>query len=243
MRSFVIFLLFSLTVLLAGEGKLVTYSVDGKMYEGYYASPSKDAPLVFLVHDWDGLGDYEIKRAHMLYEMGYATFAVDLFGKGVRPEKTEDKKMLTGSLYKDRALMRKLLESGLESAKAQGANTDKAVGIGYCFGGAAILEMGRSGAPLKAFIPFHGGLKTPEGQDYTKIKGEVVVFHGTADASVSMQDFADLAVQLETAKVPHEMHTFSGAPHAFTVFGSSRYHEEADKKSWARFSEYLKKTF
>ena len=36
---------------------------------------------------------------------------------------------------------------------------------GYCFGGAAVLEFARSGADLKGFATFHGGLKTPEGQD------------------------------------------------------------------------------
>jgi dienelactone hydrolase len=35
------------------------------------------------------------------------------------------------------------------------------------------------------------------------------------------------------------MITYSGAPHAFTVFGSSRYREDADKKSWKRFTEFL----
>ncbi len=32
---------------------------------------------------------------------------------------------------------------------------------------------------------------------------------------------------------------FGGAPHAFTVFGSQRYREEADSKSWKRFLEFL----
>ena len=67
----------------------------------------------------------------------------------------------------------------------------------------------------------------------------MVVFHGTADASVSMGDFAALAESLEGAGVVHEMTTYSGAPHAFTVFGSERYREDADRKSWNRFTEYL----
>lgn len=221
----------------------VTYSVDGKEYEGYISFPSKNAPLVFLVHDWDGLTDYEVKRAQMLNEMGYATFAVDLYGKGVRPTALEDKKRLTSELYKDRAKMKTLLLAGFDEAKKEGLNVDNAVGIGYCFGGAAILEMARSGANLKKFIPFHGGLDTPKGQDYSKTKGEIVVFHGSADKAVSMQDFANLAMELEKAGIKHEMITYSGAPHAFTVFGSERYHEEADKKSWKRFSEILEETF
>ena len=234
-------LVLSITFLIASKG-FVSYVVDGQTYEGYYSSPSKNAPLVFMVHDWDGLTQYEVKRAKMLYDMGYATFAVDLFGKGVRPTQRDEKKKLTGALYKDREKMRVLLNAGLEVAKLQGANINNTVGIGYCFGGAAILELARSGADLKSFIPFHGGLKTPMGQNYSKTKGSVFVFHGSADASVSMQDFANLTNELETAKIPHEMSTYSGAPHAFSVFGSSRYHKKADESSWKRFSEILDET-
>jgi dienelactone hydrolase len=31
--------------------------------------------------------------------------------------------------------------------------------------------------------------------------------------------------------------------HAFTVFDSDKYREDADKKSWARFIEFLTETF
>ena len=242
MKKLILGLLFSSAILLA-SGKFVTYEVDGKKYEGYYTSPSKDAPLVYMVHDWDGVTDYEIKRAEMLNKLGYATFVVDLFGKGIHPKEIAQKKKLTGGLYKDRGKMRALLVGGLDTAKKEGANVDNAVGIGYCFGGAAILEMARSGVKLKKFIPFHGGLKTPKGEDYSKTKAGIVVFHGSADKSVSMQDFANLAVELEKAEIPHEMHTYSGAPHAFSVFDSKKYHKEADEKSWARFIEVLNETF
>ena len=236
-------ILFLSTFFAFANGTFVTYTVDGKSYEGYFSSPSKDAPLVYMVHDWDGVTEYEIKRAKMLYDMGYATFAVDLFGKGVRPTEVEDKKRLTGELYKDREKMKKLLYEGLNVAKTQGGNTANALGMGYCFGGTAILEFARSGANLKSFIPFHGGLQTPEGQDYTKTKGSIVVFHGSADKSVSMQDFANLTMELEKAGINHEMITYSGAPHAFSVFGSNRYHKVADESSWKRFSEILETTF
>ena len=234
-------LLLSTGLILANNG-FVTYEVNGKTYEGYYTSPSKNAPLVYLVHDWDGLTNYEVKRARLLYSLGYATFAVDLFGKGIRPTKKEEKKKLTKALYDNRDKMRNLLNAGLNAAKKQGANINNSVGIGYCFGGAAILEMARSGANLKSFIPFHGGLKTPHGQNYSKTKGSIFVFHGSADTSVTMQDFANLTNELEIAGINHEMSTYSGAPHAFTVFGSKRYHKEADESSWRRFIQILDET-
>jgi dienelactone hydrolase len=216
--------------------------VNGEPYEGYFVSPGKDAPLILLVHDWDGLTEYERKRADMLLQMGYAVFALDLFGKGVRPTEAKDKRQHTGELYRDRDKMRTLLQGALAEAKAQGGNISNAVVMGYCFGGAAVLELARSGADLKGFVTFHGGLATPTGQDYAKARGELLILHGTADANISMDDFAQLAQQLEQFNVRHEMTTYSGAPHAFTVFGQSSYREDADRKSWQRFSRFLKET-
>lgn len=238
--GFVLMLLMSLPAMASGSS--VGYTVNGEKFEGYYVSPSPKAPLVLLVHDWDGLNAYEKTRADMLAKMGYAVFAVDLFGAGVQPTETEQKRALTGALYKDRARMRSLLYGGLEAAKAQGGNVEDAVAMGYCFGGAAVLEFARSGAALKGFATFHGGLSTPEGQDYSKVKGKLLIMHGSADTSVTMADFAKLANDLEAAHIPNEMITYSGAPHAFTVFGTERYRKDADEKSWRRFGEFLKDT-
>lgn len=221
-------------------GKEVSYTINNQSYQGYYVSPSADAPLVLLIHDWDGLTDYEVKRADMLAEMGYSVFAADLFGTGVRPTKMEDKRQHTGELYKDRTKMNSLMNGALDVAKSQGANTGNTVVMGYCFGGAAVLEMARSGADLKGFATFHGGLTTPEGQDYSQTKGKLLIMHGSADTAITMDQFAGLTNELEASGVNHEMITYSGAPHAFTVFGSDRYRADADNKSWQRFGEFLK---
>ena len=230
------------TVAFGATGSSVTYQVNGQSYEGYYISPAKQAPFVLLVHDWDGLTGYEVKRANMLAELGYAVFAVDLFGAGVRPTEVKDKRQHTGELYKNREKMRALMKGALDTARARGANIENAVAVGYCFGGAAVLELARSGADLKGFVTFHGGLQTPEGQNYTRTRGKIMIIHGSADSAITMDQFAALADELEATGIAHEMITYGGAQHAFTVFDGDRYQEVADKKSWKRFQEFLADT-
>lgn len=238
--TFVFILIFSSTT--SAAGKLVPYEVNGKPFEGYFISPAPTAPLILLIHDWDGLTDYEVKRANMLADIGYAVFAVDLFGAGVRPTDIKNQRRHTGELYKDREKMRTLLQAALETAQSKGANVHNAVAMGYCFGGAVVLEFARSGADLKGFVTFHGGLSTPPGQNYSKTKGKLLILHGSADTNVTMDKFATLATELEEKGITHEMITYSGAPHAFTVFGSDQYREDADIKSWKRFTEFLADT-
>ncbi|WP_439107325.1 dienelactone hydrolase family protein [Congregibacter sp.] len=223
----------------AVAGESVTYEVGGEAYEGYFEAATDARGTVLIIHDWDGLTDYEMKRAGMLSELGYNVFAADLYGKGVRPTETKDKIARSGELYEDREKMRALMRGALAAASESGANVSEAVAIGYCFGGTAVLELARAGEPLKGFASFHGGLTTPEGQNYADAQAPVMVYHGSADTAVSMADFASLAEQLEAEGVTHEMTTYSGAPHAFSVFGSSRYQEKADVQSWASFTSFL----
>jgi len=239
-------LLVGLSSVSAGEA--VRYSVDGEPYEGWYepAATAVDSEaargLILILHDWDGLTEYEVRRAEMLAGDGFDVFAADLFGAGIRPTENRDKRQHTGELYQDREKMRRLMRAALDAAAQRGANPAQAVAMGYCFGGAAVLELARSGIDLQGFASFHGGLTTPEGQGYSDTKGMVLVYHGSADTAITLQDFASLGEQLETAGVPHEMASYGGAPHAFTVFGSSRYDERADTQSWASFHAFLDET-
>lgn len=227
--------------------KTVSYDVGGTTFEGYFATNDGvrgDLPLVVIVHDWDGLTDYEMRRAEMLAELGFAAFAVDVFGKGVRPTTTEAKQAETGKLYKDREALRARLNAGLEAAEAQDAvDDDEVVVMGYCFGGAAVLELARSGADAEGFISFHGGLGTPEGQTYADVEAPILVLHGSEDPVAPMAQVAELAEAMNADGVDFEMQIYSGARHAFTVWDAkgegARYDARADLKSWQATLEFL----
>lgn len=237
MKPLIAIVLLFLSAQLCAE--TIPYQYQGQDYEGFYQATEDGQPLIVLLHDWNGLTDYEIKRAQMLVEQGYAVFAADLFGAGIRPTKDEDKRQHTGELYQDRAKMRGLISAALQKASALGADTDNAVLMGYCFGGAAVLEMARAGADFKGFVSFHGGLSTPQDQDYKKARGALLIMHGAADRHISLDDFNRLAKELEDEHKNYEMIAYGGARHAFTEWNGDRYHPEADRRSWQRFLNFI----
>lgn len=241
MRLLVLGLMAALLPFSVQAGESMTYSVDGKDYEGYGAKASGDSKgLILIVHDWDGLTDYEKKRADMLAGMGYDAFAVDLYGKGNLPSDVAGNKRESGKLYKDRALMRSLMLGGLEAARKM--SSARTVVSGYCFGGAAVLEMARSGkaGDVAGYAVFHGGLATPEDQSYPEGTPPILIAHGGADTAVPMDHVAALSKDLEAAGIMYEIEVYSGAPHAFTVFDTERYRKTADEKSWSAFQDFLK---
>lgn len=223
------------------DGREIDYRVDDEAFTGYFA-PADDEPrgTVLIIHDWDGLTDYERRRAEMLAERGYDAFALDLYGQGNRPVETEAKKAETAKLYQDRERMRALTLAGLAEARARGAAAPTVM-MGYCFGGAVVLELARSAAAedVHGYATFHGGLATPEGQGYADDTAPILVAHGGADASIPLEDVTALSRQLEDAGVDYEIEIYSGAPHAFTVFDSDRYQQRADERSWSAFLSLL----
>jgi|SRR5581483_3930431 len=240
MKAFALALVMTLSPLAAHAGETVPYTVDGEAFEGYRAKPAGTSKgLVVVIHTWGGLTSYEEKRADMIAALGYEAFAIDLYGKGNRPVDTDSRRKEAEKLYNDRARMRKLLMAGLAEARREG--DQPAVVVGYCFGGAAALELARSGDAngIKGYVTFHGGLKTPGGESYPAGTPPLLILHGGADTSVTMDDVAALSRELEAAKVPYEIQVYAGAPHGFTVWDTERYRKDADEKSWAAFTRFL----
>jgi len=227
-------------LVLPAHAEEVTYKVDDESFTGYFAGAEDPKGLVVIVHDWDGMTDYEKRRADMLAEMGYDAFALDMFGDTTPTETVDHRKAATGALYQDRERMRALIRAGLDQAAGQ-SSAGAPVVVGYCFGGAVALEMARSdiAGEARGYATFHGGLATPEGQSYAEDVPPLAIYHGGADTAIPMADVAALSQQLETAGATYRIEVFSGAPHAFTVIGSDRYQERADRLSWDDFTAFL----
>ena len=226
------------------------YSVGDTVFEGVVArNAALESPrgTVLIVHDWNGIDAYERRRAEMLAAQGYVAVAVDLFGRDAVLEGIDDYRRETGALYGDRAEFRARLAAAIEAAEGlAGAEAGPGSGMvlmGYCFGGAAVLEAARMGADLAGFVSFHGGLGTPEGQDWSDATGApVLVLHGSADPVSGMADLAVLMDELQAAGIPHGAEIYGGALHSFTVWGSNDYDLSADSQSWAALMRFLADT-
>lgn len=230
--------------LTAHAGDYLTYDVEGMSFEGYVATPEGESRgTVLIVHDWDGMTDYEERRADMLAEAGYTAFAIDVYGAETDPQGFEEYRALSGALYGDRETFRARLMGSITAAADIPGATDDIVLMGYCFGGAAVLEAARAGADLNGFVSFHGGLPTPEGQDWSEANGApVMFFHGSADPVSDIGDLAQVMEELNAAGIPHGAEIYGGAQHTFTVFGSRDYIEAADADSWAGLLAFLDET-
>lgn len=244
-----------LSVQAAVHTETVTYEQGGTTLEGYIAYDSAvqgPRPAVLVIHQWKGLTDYEKKRCHMLAELGYTAFAVDIYGKGIRPATTAEAGKLAGQYKSDRALLKARVNAGLDALLKSGkATPNKVAAIGYCFGGTTALELARSGASVAGVVSFHGGLSTPTPAEAQKIRCKVLVLHGAEDPYVPATEVAAFQDEMRSASVDYQLTAYSGAVHSFTHWeaGSDKskgaaYNEAADRRSWqamkAFFAEILR---
>jgi dienelactone hydrolase len=202
---------------------------------------------VLVVHEWKGLNDYAKKRADMLAQLGYVAFAADIYGKGIRPQKTEQAGAEAGKYKSNRTLLRQRVIAGLnELQKQPNVDPDKLAAIGYCFGGTTVLELARSGADVKGIVSFHGGLSTPTPEDAFNIKAPLLVLHGADDPFVSPLEVSDFEKEMGAAKVNYRLIKYPGAMHGFTnpdnkgELKGALYNKDADQKSWAEMQKFFK---
>lgn len=233
--------------------KPVEYKAGDVLCEGWQAyddAQQGKRPSVLVVHQWTGVSDNEKMRARMLAELGYNVLVADVYGKGIRPQPPEAGKE-AGKYKADRALLRDRLKAALAVLnKDSRTNTSKVACIGYCFGGTAAIELGRSGAALKGIVSFHGGLDSPNPADGKKIKGKVLVLHGADDPFVPAKDIAAFQQEMKDSGVDYKMVEYPGAVHSFTQISAGNdnskgaaYNEAADKASWEEMKAFFGRIF
>jgi dienelactone hydrolase len=216
-------------------------------YEDSFRGPR---PGVLVVHQWKGLSYYDKQRSEMLARLGYVAFAVDIYGKGVRPQTVEAAGAEAGKYKNDRALLRARVNAGLEALRRHKlADARRVAAIGYCFGGTTVLEMARSGADVAGVVSFHGALDSPRPEDGKNIKCKVLALHGADDPFVPDKDVAAFVAEMRGAKVDWQLVQYGGAVHSFTDWkadGSmpgAKYDERADKRSWEDMKQFLAEIF
>jgi dienelactone hydrolase len=145
------------------------------------------------------------------------------------------------ALRDDRPLFRARLSAGLEVLTAQ-ANADpgRLAGIGYCMGGAAIIELARMGAPLAAIVGFHSGFVPGSPEENAAVRGKLLLCHGTDDPVVTPVQRDAFLAEASAAGIDWQLHLYGGVGHSFTnpdidALGlpGFAYDERADRRSWA----------
>jgi dienelactone hydrolase len=237
------------------KGETVKYTVDGTEHVGYIASGAKDNEKkigVIIVHEWWGQNEYARSRANMLADLGYVAMAVDMYGDGKTTDHPKDAGAFSKKAMGDFPLAKKRFEAAMQVLKSRpDVDPTKIVAIGYCFGGAVVLNMARAGVDMDLIASFHGSLDSKMKAKKDSYKPKTLVFNGKADSFVSDESIATFQKEMKKAEVDLTFKNYEGAKHSFTNPGSTavgkkfdlplEYQKEADEDSWNTFLLALSK--
>jgi dienelactone hydrolase len=208
-------------------------------------------PGVLVVHEWWGLNDYAKSRAEQLAELGYVAFAVDMYGGNKVTNHPKQAGEWMKATVSDLDGWRRRAQKGLEKLSSLSITDDnRLAAIGYCFGGATVMQLAYSGADLDAVVSFHGSLPLPNGNEARNFKGRVLIEHGNADAFVPAERVEAFKAAMNDAGADLVFHGHDGARHGFTnpdagSFGidNLKYDEAADVTSWRSMLQTFNEVF
>jgi dienelactone hydrolase len=235
----------------------VTYSANGLTMKGYLAyddAVKGKRPGVLVVHEWWGHNEYARKRARMLAELGYTALAVDMYGDGKQATHPDDAGKFAGAVMQNLESAKARFVAALDLLKKhQTVDSSRIAAIGYCFGGAVVLQMARAGLDLKGVASFHGNYATQTPAQPGKVKAAVLVCHGADDQFSTAEQVAALKKEMADAKVDFQFIAYEGAKHSFTNPEADEYAKKfsmpiaynkmADEKSWADMQQFFKRIF
>ena len=236
------------------QSKAVPYTYGEGSFEGFLAwddSVKGQRPGILVVHEWWGLNEYARSRAEQLAGLGYVAFAVDMYGKGkvtTHPEKAgEWAKLTTGNVHEWLGRAKEGLKLLQEDSKVDQA---RLAAIGYCFGGATVMQLVYGGAPVKGVVSFHGSLPLPPNANPINNSAKVLIAHGASDPFLTSDHIGQFKAALDNAEIDWQMIDYGGAQHSFSnptanQYGVKgvQYHAQADQRSWMHMRQFFEELF
>lgn len=210
-------------------------------------------PIVLVIPEWWGLNSYTKDRASQLARLGFFAMAVDLYGDGATVDNPQKAGEMATPFYKNPQMAKMRFDAALQKIKTfDQADTNRVAAIGYCFGGAQVLNMARMGEDLKGVVSFHGNLiGVPLNKDILKAK--ILVCHGADDQFVKGDEVNLFKKQMDSIKADYKFIAYPGATHAFTNPAATEtgkkfsmpiaYNAAADTASWHEMKNFLGQVF
>ena len=227
----------------------IEYECEGITMVGHYAVDeyrTGPRPAVLLCHEGPGLDEHVKGRAIRLAGLGYAAFALDYHGGGASPP-IEDALTRLGELMVDPTRTRTLARAGLDVLLAQ-PNVDpkRVAAIGYCFGGAMVIELARDGTDLGAIAAFHPGIPGPDPSS-RNIKASVLLCCGADDPIAGVEPRQAFEADLTAAGVADwRVEVYGGVGHSFTNprvdelgMPGFEFNAVADRRAWRSLLDLL----
>lgn len=208
-------------------------------------SGAAEVPGVVVIMHGPGLDRFIEDRVASLARHGYAAAAPDLYHR--QPADGLDMMARIGRLRDDEILADVDAAVAHLRALERPRVTELAV-LGFCMGGRItyLAAAARPGLWHAAGVFYGGNIMKPWGDGpapfelTSQIASPVIGFFGLEDTNPSPDDVDRIEGELARHGVPHELHRYAGAGHAFLNFtNAERYRAAPAEDAWQKLLAFL----
>ncbi|HEY3654701.1 MAG TPA: dienelactone hydrolase family protein [Steroidobacteraceae bacterium] len=228
------------------------YYSNGKEFKGVLAFDETDTaprPGVLVMPDGWGLAEFTVDQAKRLVGLGYVALAADLYGNGLNARDADHGRQLVGTMTADANLMRSTAKAGMD-ALAASARVDarRLAAIGFCVGGAVVLELARSGYDCAGVVSFHGLLSTKLPAKAGDLRAKLLVCTGGSDPLIPLDHVVAFQGEMTAAQADCQIVVYTGAQHSFTkptaaALPGMKYEPGSARRAWKSMAAFLAEAF
>jgi carboxymethylenebutenolidase len=222
------------------HGDLVLTATDGTRYGAYKARAADPRGIgLVILPDVRGLHQYYKDLADRFAMAGIDTVAVDYFGRtagiGDRSEAFDYRSHTPLTTPEGVAADTAAAVAYLRSPEGGAVST--IFTVGFCFGGSNSWNQAAAGHGLAGSIGFYGRPDRSE-PFIDKMSNPLLILIAGADRGIPGEAYEVFDRQLNEAGVPHEMHTYEGAPHSFFDRTFTEWKDACDD-AWRRMLGFI----
>jgi carboxymethylenebutenolidase len=212
-----------------------------------YPEVSHKAPVIVIIHDISGFGDWIRGNCDQLAEAGYIAIVPDLISEmgpgkgGTESFKSVDEARKAVSKLKPKQVTEDL-NAVFDYAKKLPAATGSLAVAGFCWGGGQSLRYATNNDQLRAAFVFYG-YESIDAEAVARVKCPIYGFYAENDARIDAS-IPDVTKLMTAAHKTYEPVIYKGAGHGFMRQGEDPAGTEANKKArndaWQRWKKLLK---
>jgi dienelactone hydrolase len=229
----------------------ISYAVGGLDFQSelvFDDTASGPRPLLVAAPNWAGVTPRAIEIGKELAAQGYVVLVADMHGLARRPTGQENPMEFLQPLIAEPAVTRARINAAMDAltsgASERGiGNANLRAAIGYCFGGANVIDLARSGADVAAVVSMHGNLKTGMEATAGNVKASILVVHGAQDPIAPKSDRDAFEAEMTAAGADWTMLTLGGVYHSFTDPSANRPPSSQCSSKASRYGYALAHTF